>query len=51
MVGISLTLVGVSMFVFQSSVIGRAVKRFGERKTAIIGMSFGMVKLHGHCSS
>jgi DHA1 family tetracycline resistance protein-like MFS transporter len=43
MVGISLTLVGVSMFVFQSSVIGRVVKRFGERKTAAIGMSFGLV--------
>lgn len=43
MVGISLTLVGVSMFVFQSSVIGRFVKRFGERKTAVIGMTFGLV--------
>lgn len=43
MVGISLTLVGVSMFIFQSSVIGRVVKRFGERKTAVIGMSFGLV--------
>jgi MFS transporter, DHA1 family, tetracycline resistance protein len=42
MVGISLTLVGISMFIFQSSVIGRAVKRFGERKTAVIGMSFGL---------
>lgn len=42
MVGISLTLVGVSMFIFQSSVIGRVVKRFGERKTAAIGMSFGL---------
>jgi MFS transporter, DHA1 family, tetracycline resistance protein len=43
MVGISLTLVGVSMFVFQSSVIGRVVKRFGERNTAVLGMSFGLV--------
>ena len=43
MVGISLTLVGVSLLLFQSLVIGRAVKRFGERKTAIIGMSFGLV--------
>lgn len=42
MVGISLTLVGVSMLVFQSFVIGRVVKRFGERKTAMIGMSFGL---------
>lgn len=43
MVGISLTLVGVSMFVFQSSVIGRVVARFGERKTAAIGMTFGLL--------
>lgn len=41
MVGISLTLVGVSMLLFQSLVIGRVVKRFGERNTAIIGMTFG----------
>jgi DHA1 family tetracycline resistance protein-like MFS transporter len=41
MVGISLTLVGVSMLLFQSLVIGRVVKRFGERTTAIIGMTFG----------
>lgn len=42
MVGISLTLVGVSLLLFQSLVIGRAVKRFGERNTAIIGMAFGL---------
>jgi DHA1 family tetracycline resistance protein-like MFS transporter len=42
MVGISLTLVGVSMLLFQSLVIGRAVKRFGERTTAMIGMGFGL---------
>lgn len=42
MVGISLTLVGVSLLLFQSMVIGRAVKRFGERNTAIIGMAFGL---------
>lgn len=42
MVGISLTLVGVSMLIFQSLVIGRAVKRFGERTTAMIGMIFGL---------
>lgn len=41
MVGVSLTLVGISMVVFQSFVIGRAVKRFGERKTAFIGMTYG----------
>ena len=43
MVGVSLTLVGVSMVVFQTFVIGRAVKRFGERGTAMIGMGFGIV--------
>ena len=42
MVGISLTLVGVSLLLFQSLVIGRAVKRFGERNTAINGMAFGL---------
>ena len=43
MVGVSLTLVGVSMVVFQTFVIGRTVKRFGERSTAMIGMGFGIV--------
>jgi MFS transporter, DHA1 family, tetracycline resistance protein len=42
MVGVSLTLVGVSMVTFQTFVIGRAVKRFGERGTAMIGMTFGI---------
>ncbi|WP_373475332.1 TCR/Tet family MFS transporter [Sphingorhabdus sp.] len=42
MVGISLTLVGVSMLLFQSLVIGKVVKRFGEQKTAMIGMAFGV---------
>ena len=42
MVGVSLTLVGVSMVVFQTFVIGKAVKRFGERGTAMIGMGFGV---------
>jgi len=43
MVGVSLTLVGVSMVVFQTFVIGRTVKRFGERSTAMLGMGFGIV--------
>lgn len=43
MVGVSLTLVGVSMVIFQTLIIGRAVKRFGERNTAMIGMGFGVV--------
>jgi MFS transporter, DHA1 family, tetracycline resistance protein len=45
MVGFSLTLVGVSMVVFQSLVIGRVVKRFGERRTATMGMAYGMTLL------
>jgi DHA1 family tetracycline resistance protein-like MFS transporter len=43
MVGVSLTLVGVSMVIFQTFVIGKAVKRFGERGTALLGMAFGVV--------
>ncbi len=42
MVGVSLTLVGVSMVFFQTFIIGRAAKRFGERMTAMIGMGFGV---------
>jgi MFS transporter, DHA1 family, tetracycline resistance protein len=42
MVGISLAMVGLSMVLFQSLVIGRFVKRFGELRTAIIGMVFGI---------
>ena len=42
MVGISLSFVGLSMAFFQAFVIGRAVKRFGERLTAQIGMLFGL---------
>jgi MFS transporter, DHA1 family, tetracycline resistance protein len=41
MVGISLTVVGISIALFQSFVIGRMVKKFGERVTAIIGISSG----------
>ncbi len=42
MVGVSLTLVGVSMVVFQTFIIGKTVKRFGERMTAMMGMGFGI---------
>jgi len=38
MIGISLTLVGISVVIIQMFVIGRMVKKFGERKTAIIGL-------------
>jgi MFS transporter, DHA1 family, tetracycline resistance protein len=43
MVGISLTIVGLSMALFQFFVIGKAVKKFGERMTATLGISFGVV--------
>ncbi len=41
MVGISLTVVGISIALFQTFVIGRAVKKFGERLTATIGILAG----------
>jgi MFS transporter, DHA1 family, tetracycline resistance protein len=43
MVGFSLTLVGLVMVIFQSFVIGRFVKRFGERRTAFVGMASGII--------
>lgn len=42
MIGFSLTLVGISMVVFQALVIGKVVKRFGERRTATMGMLYGI---------
>lgn len=42
MVGVSLGLVGISMAVFQALVIHRFITRFGERKTAYIGMISGI---------
>ncbi len=44
-VGISLTLVGISMALAQALLIGRMVKRFGERNTANIAMLTGIVGL------
>lgn len=41
MVGISLTIVGISIALFQTFVIGRAVKKFGEHMTAMIGIVAG----------
>ncbi len=41
MVGISLTIVGLSIAIFQIFVIGKVVKRYGERKTATIGIAAG----------
>lgn len=45
MVGVSLTLVGISMALAQVFLIGHMVKRFGERHTAIVGMIAGIVGL------
>ncbi len=42
MIGLSLTAVGISMAFCQAIVIGRAVDRFGERRTAQYGMLFGI---------
>jgi DHA1 family tetracycline resistance protein-like MFS transporter len=42
MVGISLGLVGVSMAVFQAVIIRRFISRFGERRTAYVGMLSGI---------
>ncbi len=42
MVGVSLGLVGISMAIFQALVIRRFITRFGERRTAYIGMIAGI---------
>jgi MFS transporter, DHA1 family, tetracycline resistance protein len=41
MVGISLTITGISMVIGQAVLVRRAVARFGERRTAQLGMAFG----------
>ncbi len=47
MVGVSLTIVGISMAIVQAFVIGRMVKRFGERRTAIFGICVGILGFAG----
>lgn len=42
-VGYSLAIVGISMAMFQTLVIGRSVKRFGERRTAFIAISCAII--------
>ena len=42
MVGISLGLVGISMALFQAVIIRRFITRFGERRTAYVGMLSGI---------
>jgi DHA1 family tetracycline resistance protein-like MFS transporter len=41
MVGITLAIVGVCSIVVQALLIGPAVKRFGERRAALVGFAFG----------
>lgn len=43
MIGISLTIVGISMVITQMYVLGNMVKKFGERKTALIGLATSIV--------
>jgi DHA1 family tetracycline resistance protein-like MFS transporter len=44
-IGLTLALVGVAMVLVQAGVVGRAVKRFGNRVTLIAGLCFGAVGL------
>ncbi|WP_016744938.1 TCR/Tet family MFS transporter [Rhizorhabdus wittichii] len=39
MIGLSLALAGISMAVVQATVLGRVIKRFRERRTAMIGVA------------
>ena len=41
MVGLSLTLVGISMVISQAAILGKVVARFGERRTAQMAMAYG----------
>jgi DHA1 family tetracycline resistance protein-like MFS transporter len=44
-VGVTLALVGVAMVLVQAGVVGRVVKRFGNRTTLIAGLCFGAAGL------
>lgn len=48
MVGISLSLTGISMVIIQSFVIGRVVARLGERRTAQLGIIYGILLFTGY---
>ncbi len=43
MVGITLGIVGILSAVVQGVLIGKAIKKFGERKTLIYGLLFGVI--------
>ena len=41
-VGLSLALVGVSSAIVQGALVGRLVRRLGERRTLLLGLAFGV---------
>ena len=43
MVGLTLAVVGVCSMLVQGTLIGRTVKRLGERRTLILGLGFGVL--------
>ena len=44
-VGVTLALVGITMVIVQAGVVGRVVKRFGNRKALVAGLCFGSLGL------
>jgi len=50
-IGLSLMAFGICSAVVQGGLIGRVIKRFGERKTAFIGISCGIVAFGGFASA
>jgi DHA1 family tetracycline resistance protein-like MFS transporter len=48
MIGLSLALAGISMAVVQATVLGRVVKRFRERRTAMIGVAVAAIGYLGY---
>ena len=41
-IGLSIAFFGLSLALVQGLLVGRAIARFGERRTAIVGLSFGL---------
>lgn len=50
LVGVSLTITGVSMVICQAIIIRKAVARYGERRTAQFGLLFGGLVFLGYAS-
>lgn len=44
-VGLALAAVGVASMIVQAGMVGRAVRRFGERRTMLLGFSFGAIAM------